>query len=999
MMTTRKRSRVVLLLLLLVLLQQTCHCFTKISIIPSSSLMNNNNRKLNDNNNNNAHNGRRKRRSSSSPSQHKFILHTMLDENNNNADESLLSSSDSSSSRVDLLLRREEEEGKKEAKLYDLQVVLIDHYDSYTYNLYDMLAKCTTKPPIVLSSKELTLEEFREYDCDAIIFSPGPGRPSCSNDMGCTLDIIRDQLSLTSTPKKVPILGVCLGHQALAQVYGGTVSECDPAVHGQVHEIELVRKSVLWNGLPTTTMNVTRYHSLAVEPNSLPDCLQVTATYDNKVIMAFEHKTKPHYGVQFHPESIGTPDGMQLLSNFLEVCQNQKKKQTTTTTTNSRRSSTTTNKVVRNTVHRKEEEVKNEKVMKKTTGIKSVAAPRTNNNNNASEEEEQKTQSEQLVLDPHQAYNYNHNAESKKSGGKKKKKKQYSSTKKKISNLDNLTTTQVFEALYGTIPHSVWLDTSSSLQTKREFTRGRYSIMGGMTGPISKLIQYYGTEHHHEEHGLYVTNIDNHQTKWDGDGGILEYLREEFSITKDDDDEDIPFCGGYLGYLGYEVRHDTQRLLEQQQQQQQQQLQHTTANNNNDNQEEIIKEPSIIDTAANGMETNTAANNSSSMNDDTVPTAVFIFCDQSLVYDHWKNIWYLIEIKEKDDKETTITTTTTWMETTEHILRQLNKKKKKKKTTSLEHKKKTASSFQLRRSRSVYKQDIDDCHEYIRRGESYELCVTNQLQTFIPNDDDDNKRNPLTLYKLLRNQNPAPFSAFMKIHTTTQQQFSICCSSPERFLSVQKSGELFTVEAKPIKGTAARVPLDETEDQRMALELQQSIKNRAENLMIVDLLRNDLSRVCETGTVHVPKLMAIESYATVHQMVSTIRGMTTLSPLDVITACFPGGSMTGAPKRRTMELLHDLERHQNRGPYSGCLGYISVDGQMDMNIIIRSAILTQKEEEGWNVRIGAGGAITGLSESEDEYEEMLLKARAVKEAVEQWGGLVITEEERGRRRD
>merc|ERR1740124_624267 len=215
-----------------------------------------------------------------------------------------------------------------------------------------------------------------------------------------------------------------------------------------------------------------------------------------------------------------------------------------------------------------------------------------------------------------------------------------------------------------------------------------------------------------------------------------------------------------------------------------------------------------------------------------------------------------------------------------------------------------------------------------------------------------------------------------------------------------------TVESKPIKGTAERNLFSKEEDLRSASKLQQSVKDRAENLMIVDLLRNDLSRVCETGSVHVPKLMSVETYATVHQMVSTIRGNISFSDdnnldgnkniptIDVLSSCFPGGSMTGAPKRRTMELLHGdtLERRERRGPYSGCLGYISLcNGQMDMNIIIRSAICTSVKD-GWNVRIGAGGAITALSESEDEYEEMLLKARAVKGAVQQWSSSSTEEE-------
>jgi len=231
----------------------------------------------------------------------------------------------------------------------------------------------------------------------------------------------------------------------------------------------------------------------------------------------------------------------------------------------------------------------------------------------------------------------------------------------------------------------------------------------------------------------------------------------------------------------------------------------------------------------------------------------------------------------------------------------------------------------------------------------------------------------------------------------------ICSSSPERFMSVSRQHSHpevpinMQVEAKPIKGTCARViPQDgvcrtdaETRaDERMARSLELSLKNRAENLMIVDLLRNDLSRVCKVGTVHVAKLMDIESFATVHQMVSTIRG--TLSDvhtsIDLLRASFPGGSMTGAPKLRTMELLEDLEQKADRGPYSGSLGYISVNGCMDMNIIIRSAVmaLSRSKKDAWKVSIGAGGAITALSDAEDEYDEMMLKAGPVVKAVQEW---------------
>ncbi len=226
-------------------------------------------------------------------------------------------------------------------------------------------------------------------------------------------------------------------------------------------------------------------------------------------------------------------------------------------------------------------------------------------------------------------------------------------------------------------------------------------------------------------------------------------------------------------------------------------------------------------------------------------------------------------------------------------------------------------------------------------------------------------------------------------------------------------------EAKPIKGTCARVlpgngicrtDSEAREDERRARSLELSLKNRAENLMIVDLLRNDMSRVCQIGTVHVAKLMDIESFATVHQMVSTIRGTLAESStsIDLLRASFPGGSMTGAPKVRTMELLEILEQRVDRGPYAGSLGYLSVNGCMDMNIIIRSAVITpsrikddfdgddasRRAVDGWKVSIGAGGAITALSEAQDEYDEMQLKANAVVASVQEWASSASSQRRR-----
>ena len=281
-----------------------------------------------------------------------------------------------------------------------------------------------------------------------------------------------------------------------------------------------------------------------------------------------------------------------------------------------------------------------------------------------------------------------------------------------------------------------------------------------------------------------------------------------------------------------------------------------------------------------------------------------------------------------------------------------------------------AGAFVLRVGREGYKADVRTCMEHIAAGDTYEVCLTTALER------PQGGLQPFELYAKLRCGNPAPYAAFMRVGGgATKEDLAVCCSSPERFLRVDKHRR---VEAKPIKGTAARVqPHGCPDDVAAGEELRHSVKDRAENLMIVDLLRNDLGRVCCPGTVHVPALCAIESFASVHQLVSTVRGALRegVTTVAAVRACFPGGSMTGAPKLRTCNIIDAIEPRP-RGVYSGALGFLSFDGAADLNIVIRTAVLHDV-----TITVGAGGAVVALSDAEAEYEEMRLKARAVLAAV------------------
>lgn len=336
------------------------------------------------------------------------------------------------------------------------------------------------------------------------------------------------------------------------------------------------------------------------------------------------------------------------------------------------------------------------------------------------------------------------------------------------------------------------------------------------------------------------------------------------------------------------------------------------------------------------------------------PDAQFVFADRSVVLDHVEEKVHLLALVPDDAGD--VASAERWFDTTAAALGSLGPRVAPRASV-------IPAELAVRwdRSRESYLATIARALEAIRAGESYEVCLTNMARV-------TTRVDPRDFHRELRASSPAPYAAYARFG-----ELHVVCASPERFLAVDPQGR---VETKPIKGTAPR-SANPLEDRRLAEALRTSEKTRSENLMVADLLRNDLATVCRPETVRVPRLMEVESFATVHQLVTTCEGRLRpgVSAVDCLRACSPGGSMTGAPKLRTLEILDALEPRA-RGVYAGSLGYLSLNGAADFNIVIRTAVFA-----GGEASIGVGGAVVALSDPESEYEETLLKARALLDAL------------------
>ncbi|MGW3323552.1 aminodeoxychorismate synthase component I [Streptomyces virginiae] len=690
-----------------------------------------------------------------------------------------------------------------------MRTLLIDNYDSFTYNLFHQITEAGGREPEVVRNDDPRWSARLLADFDNVVVSPGPGTPLEARDLGISHEVL--------ATTRLPALGICLGHQAIGALHGATVGRAPAPLHGRISRVRHDGKD-LFAGLPSP-MEVVRYHSLTV--TDLPPELEATAWTADGILMGLRHRSRPMWGVQFHPESICAEYGVELLRNFMDL---------SALAARPPRRIAAARPAVRSEV-------------RQVAAVPAAPAPAPS------------AGTRRLRVLTHELPT-GWDAE------------------------------RAYDLLFRRNPYSFWLDSS-----RPDATGGRFSIMGDASGPLARVARadvWSGT-----------VRVDSASDTEIVSGPFLDWLDQDLrAIHADVPALPFDFALGWTGYLGYELKSECGGEL---------------------------------------------------VHRSEDPDAVMVFTDRALVLDHHTGTTHLLALADDGVEGSEATA--------RHRLAEL--------ADRLAHLPPGTApapdgpvpmtgEIRLRHDRASYLGLIAAAHEEIAAGETYEVCLTNTAEV-------RGRLDPWAGYRRLRRTHPAPFGALLRFGG-----LSVLSTSPERFLRIDRDG---LVESRPIKGTRPRGATP-AEDAALVADLLTCEKDRAENLMIVDLVRNDLGRCAEPGSVEATDIFRVESFAGAHQLVSTVRARLRRdsSAVQCVRAAFPGGSMTGAPKVRTMRIIDRLEAGP-RGVYSGALGYFSLSGAADLSIVIRTALVTEDK-----VRYGTGGAIIALSDAAAEFEETAVKA-------------------------
>ena len=759
-----------------------------------------------------------------------------------------------------------------------LRTLLIDNADSFTLNLFHLLAEVNGCAPTLVPNDWAEFEISVLEEFDNVVISPGPGTPERPADFGICAEVIKHS--------PIPVLGVCLGHQGIAHVHGGVVAHAPEPRHGRVSAIRHTGTG-LFARIPLP-FSAVRYHSLAV--TELPSCLEATAWSEDGVVQALRHRSKPQWGVQFHPESIASDEARTLLQNFAEL---------TLEWHGSTRSEP------KDGDHASREAKKSAEFGR--DGLDALRPDVPAGTRTALSQARASTD----FPGPPRRY---------------------------ILDTEELSQTipddRLFTELFGSEPEAVWLDGNLPINSS-----SRFSIMGAPTGPLSKIatasvpdgtvtVQKSGAV----RSGIGSRQKPDEQAVVIETSGFFDWLEAELASTEvelsgtraafttiSEGSPDLPFEFrlGWVGYLGYELKAEV---------------------------------------------------GSPNQYESQLPDAVMMFLDRALVIDHRHRPHLPTGAARprrsrrpsmRQNNGSTKPAHGSHRSPPTNSAVPPNGEPPRRRSRPQRQPEHPHPTLTVRHSPHDYLGLIDQVQQKITDGETYEVCLTNMLEGSA-----NPHETPLDMYLRLREDNPTPFGAFIRTRDA-----AILSTSPERFLRIGADG---WVESKPIKGTRPRGATP-AEDEAIKDELAASVKDRSENLMIVDLVRHDLGRTAKLGSVQVDTLFGIESYATVHQMVSTVssRLAEAASPVACVRAAFPPGSMTGAPKLRTMALIDELEAGA-RGVYSGAVGYFSLNGAVDLSVVIRTLVVRDEA-----LRYGVGGAIVALSDSDEEYAETVVKAAPI----------------------